>query len=358
MMTALTQPPNAAPRIRDSCPNCRGRGVILTIWDYVDPALLYQVVGQGVPYGRYVATEPPPEQELGLSESRGSNSPRNSDRSSSPRSGRHVVDGVPYYTATVDGDGYPVMTDVVGGGVSTEAHIYHARTHLRDGRPSLVVDCGSVGNLCGEEWARAVSEAAKKAEKTVFYTQRTKTLNVRGVGPEASQCTHDLTFPIALKKADGSGSCVGAFISPTIPALDMPGLLGLSALRKNRAILDCNTLQLHFCGPGDYHLEKILPPGTETYQMEIAPSGHLVLPCCEYSAPKSAPSSSASPSPPLVLITDRLEMKRQAEAAYGAKPSTARKLPPPPTYSPRLGGLSMAEETPAPLADPPGLSSS
>ena len=265
---------------------------------------------------------------------------------------------MPYYTAMVEGVDCPVEIEDAGGGVSTEAHAHHALTRLSDGRPSLVVDCGSVGNLCGEDWARAVSEAAKKARKTVFYTQRTKTLNVRGVGPDASQCTHDLTFPIGLKTADGSGSSAGTFISPTIPASDVPGLLGLSALRKNRALVDCNTLQLHFCGPGDYHLEKTLPPGTETYQMEVAPSGHLVLPCCEYSAPESAPSSSASLSPPLVLLTDRLEMKRQADAAYGAKRSTAHKLPPAPTYSPRLGGLSMAEETPAPLADPPGLSSS
>ena len=249
------------------------------------------------------------------------------------------------------------MTDDVGGGVSTEAHIYHARTHLRDGRPSLLVDCGSVGNLCGEEWARAVSKAAKKAEKTVFYTQRTKTLNVRGVGSEVSQCTHDLTFPIALKKADGSGSCVGTFSSPTIPTSDVPGLLGLSSLRENRAILDCNTLQLHFCGPDDYHLEKILPPGTETHQMELAPSGHLVLPCCEYST-KRASSSSAPPSSPSILVTDRLEINRQAETSYGAKLNAARKLLSPSTHSPRQGGLKMAEGTPALPAGAPGFLSS
>ena len=67
---------------------------------------------------------------------------------------------------------------------------------------------------------------------------------------------------------------------------DLPGLLGLVALMKNRAILDFNTLTLYFLGPGNYKLEDALPPGTDAYQCEQAPSGHLVLPCCEYARGK------------------------------------------------------------------------
>ena len=32
----------------------------------------------------------------------------------------------------------------------------------------------------------------------------------------------------------------------------LPGLLGLNSLRKNRAVLDFNTLTLYMCGPGPY----------------------------------------------------------------------------------------------------------
>ena len=63
---------------------------------------------------------------------------------------------------------------------------------------------------------------------------------------------------------------------------DLPGLLGLTALRKNRAVLDVSTLCLHFCGPGDIEVDKALPPGSESFQLEVAPSGHIVLPCCEF----------------------------------------------------------------------------
>ena len=58
--------------------------------------------------------------------------------------------------------------------------------------------------------------------------------------------------------------------------------MGLTALKKNKAILDFNTLTLYFCSDTQYSLEKSLPEGTDQYQLETAPSGHLVLLCCEY----------------------------------------------------------------------------
>ena len=75
---------------------------------------------------------------------------------------------------------------------------------------------------------------------------------------------------------------IGKLVTPTVSKSDLPGLLGLSALTKNRGILDFKTMELHFCGPGDYDLLKALPPGTDTFQLELAPSGHMVLPCCEF----------------------------------------------------------------------------
>ena len=41
-------------------------------------------------------------------------------------------------------------------------------------------------------------------------------------------------------------------------------------------------LRLHLCGPGDIQLN--LPAGTESYQLEVSPSGHLVLPCSNFAA--------------------------------------------------------------------------
>ena len=59
----------------------------------------------------------------------------------------------------------------------------------------------------------------------------------------------------------------------------VPGLLGLTSLSNRHAVLDMNKNQLQFLGPGDYDLCSMLPPGTESYQLLVAPSGHLLLPC-------------------------------------------------------------------------------
>ena len=58
--------------------------------------------------------------------------------------------------------------------------------------------------------------------------------------------------------------------------------MGLNALIKNRALLDFRTQELYFLGPGDYDLMKAVPAGTDVFDLERAPSGHLVIPCCEY----------------------------------------------------------------------------
>ena len=63
---------------------------------------------------------------------------------------------------------------------------------------------------------------------------------------------------------------------------ELPGLMGLNALVKNKAIIDFGKLEMYFAGPGNYDLERSLPPGTDLFACERAPSGHLVVPCCEF----------------------------------------------------------------------------
>ena len=69
----------------------------------------------------------------------------------------------------------------------------------------------------------------------------------------------------------------GSFTMPVIAESELPGLLGFKTMRHNRAVFDLVNLQLHFCGPADINLT--FPPGTKSFQLEISPSGHLVLPC-------------------------------------------------------------------------------
>ena len=53
-------------------------------------------------------------------------------------------------------------------------------------------------------------------------------------------------------------------------------------MKSAKAIIDTTTMKIHFVGPGDYDLEKLLPPGTKTIQCETSPSGHMVIPTDEY----------------------------------------------------------------------------
>ena len=97
-----------------------------------------------------------------------------------------------------------------------------------------------------------------------------------GVGHGEQVCHYDCEVPITLSRVDGTTSS-GSFTAPTIENSNLPALLGLQSLIDSRAILDLTTLRIHFCGPGDTQLQ--LPPGSESYQCEKAPSGHLMLPC-------------------------------------------------------------------------------
>ena len=73
----------------------------------------------------------------------------------------------------------------------------------------------------------------------------------------------------------------GTFLTPTInDDSALPALLGLKALTENGAILNTQDLTLAFCGKEKPKIEY--PSGTEIFQLERAPSGHLMLPCSDY----------------------------------------------------------------------------
>ena len=159
----------------------------------------------------------------------------------------------------------------------------HATTRLSDGRPSLLLDIGSVGNLTGDQWLKDTSKLAIRYGIRPEQYKRERPFDVSGVGIGSQKCTHNCKIPLAIQRSDGT-ICKATFDTPAIPNAQLPALLGLDSLRKSRAIIDLNTLRLHMCGPGNYKLEDMLPPGTEHIQCVLAPSGHMVVPCGEYDA--------------------------------------------------------------------------
>ena len=156
------------------------------------------------------------------------------------------------------------------------------QTRLQHGRPSIIIDPGSVGNLCGDRWAKEVALMAKANGRHPTHHLRERALQVSGVGNGSQKCHYDCDLPVAIRPVGQGKLQNGVLKVPAVEDSDLPGLMGLTALKKNKAILDFNTLTLYFCSDTQYSLEKSLPKGTDQYQLETAPSGHLVLPCCEY----------------------------------------------------------------------------
>ena len=228
--------------------------------------------------------------------------------------------------------------DFEGPSLLTGPPAFHIQTRLAGGRPSIIVDPGSVGNLCGDKWAKEVAKLAARNGHRPTYEKRPRPLKVSGVGNGSQECHYDCTLPVALQQANQGQTCVGNITVPAVHNSDLPGLLGLTALRKNRAVLDFNTLRLHFCGPGECELERALPPGTDSFQLELAPSGHIVLPCCEY----QVGSTSTEHSLTLISRTAGSSGSRMAEAAA---------IPPPPPPAPPL--LPSTARQPEVIPEPP-----
>lgn len=177
---------------------------------------------------------------------------------------------------------------------------YLQSTELASGKPGLLVDIGSIGNLTGDAWARSVSKACGRLGWKPTVTERTRPLRVHGVGTQPSEARHDVVLPIGIKKDDGE-SILGNVTMPVVPESGIPGLLGITSLRIKRALIDLIDNKLYFAGPGDYNLAAALPPGTECFQCENSPSGHLILPCTNY---ESTPSTK---DPSLTLLASKTE---------------------------------------------------
>eukprot|EP00972_Heterocapsa_arctica_P087610 12917911-Heterocapsa_arctica.AAC.1 len=81
-----------------------------------------------------------------------------------------------------------------------------------------------------------------------------------------------MQLPMCL--ADGD---TGVFDTPVLEKdSEVPGLLGLPALGRRRALIDVSNDKLIFVGSGGYELTLSLV--SKTYNLEQSPSEHLLLP--------------------------------------------------------------------------------
>ena len=150
---------------------------------------------------------------------------------------------------------------------------YHALVRCKKGE-GLLVDCGAVNNLAGDRWLARNSAAASAAGQGTSV-QAIPGKSVEGVGSGTSTIDKVADTPICLQ-----GGQIGSFKANIITDSELPALLGLESLSLNNALIDVVNQKLIFVGPGGYKLQ--LPPGSTSYNLEKAPSGHLLLPCSRW----------------------------------------------------------------------------
>ena len=326
-----------------SCPNCRGPGDVIASWPFIPAShgLPTGVANDLVPnFPGAVFPPPAPEQveqepvtvpllprspqvhDMTVSDGDGIDEVFEMDdnplRPSTPRSGANISSstyGTPFSRVSghrpswltfpcnpVEGT---VLDDATLGSLTRSpasaaiplsfarngTRVYHANTRLKDGRPALLVDPGTRTNLAGDMTMRhAARTVYDKTGQKATSSKREFPMSVAGVGQGSQDATHDCKLPVCMLSTDGK-RVEATYTAPTVGQSDLPALLGLQSLVDNRALLDFDTMQLHFRGPGESQMN--LPPGSESYQLEEAPSGHLMLPCCEYRGQPTVNSSSS-----------------------------------------------------------------
>ncbi|CAE7553939.1 RE2 [Symbiodinium sp. CCMP2456] len=178
--------------------------------------------------------------------------------------------------------------------VGQSAGVYHERTRVK-GKVGLLVDPGAHDNLVGDRTMKLLSSQVK-CKPAIRPLERP--LSVQGVGNGSQQAdlSHGVEFSI---RAPGMSNIDGTFNSPVVPDSDLPPLLGLKSLRNCNAVLDMQHQKLYIPGPGG--LEIVQSPGTLMLDLELSPSGHLILPV--------HPRAKSAESRKLDFISSRVSVK-------------------------------------------------
>ena len=117
--------------------------------------------------------------------------------------------------------------------------------------------------------------------RSTSRTLRQKPLDVMGVGTGSQSCSHDHTFPLALRETssgDGqSDSHEGVFETPIVPGSSLPAILGLETMTNQRGLLDLVHDRLYLCGSDEFDpMQGALPNGTMCFDLQRTYSGNLM----------------------------------------------------------------------------------
>jgi hypothetical protein len=151
----------------------------------------------------------------------------------------------------------------------------HTRVRLQDGREGLVVDTGAINSLTGDQFANRLIKSAQAHGVGGALTEHPSPYSIEGVGKGSQSVSKLLKCGIAL--GDGSQA---EYRASVVPQSELPGLLGLGPMVNQRVLLDLIHMKYIQIGEGGFDMK--LSPGSSVLDMEIADSGHILLPVTEW----------------------------------------------------------------------------
>ena len=167
---------------------------------------------------------------------------------------------------------------------------YLASTDLPGGRLGVIVDTGAWTNLWGLRFAMRLAHKAKQAALQPSEERLRTPLYVAGVGSGSQQANWELNIPIATTNRDGT-TAQHSMRAPAVEGegSELPALLGLRSMQASNGVVETGVRQrrLTYPGPGGY--EITWAPGAVHFDLESAPSGHLLIPVDNYD--KLAPTA-------------------------------------------------------------------
>ena len=169
---------------------------------------------------------------------------------------------------------FPVYT-------TPQEHIHtYLNTENKERGEHLLVDTGAAQNLVGSEWmqrARKFLPSSKEQKADVGWEQLNNPVPVGGVGNDVNTAHWKTIVPIALRNGRRS-----EYRALYLHNNRTPALLGTQSLRKMSAILDLREGEMAlYCGDtSDIVLNaKEESPTYHRLNLEVAKSGHILLPC-------------------------------------------------------------------------------
>ena len=190
-----------------------------------------------------------------------------------------------FFSVTDTPESKPIQNLRSAGYYTWLSPAYHLQVRLSGAREGLLVDVGAIGNLCGSRWAERVSNIAHQHGQGASWTDLDNALNIQGVGTGSNSAKKCIHVPVAVETLGR-----GVYVAPVVEDSDLPALWGLESLTKLKAIIDTSNRRLIVPGPSGYSMH--LSPGSTSLKLERAASGHLLLPCTEWS---KLPAASGPP---------------------------------------------------------------